>query len=163
MFTTARHWSLSWTTRIQSTHSHPLFLRSILILSSLQGIGLPSDLFLALFPIPYAIFSSFCHFNSLGFKYSPQHSVFDLETWQIWYPCSSNSDWYRLFWGSSWCHHPLPLNLITWRSPRSTPIFLFTFRHHWIFQSFLIFTWACYRIVLQTTWCSKYNPTPLCK
>jgi hypothetical protein len=34
VFTTARHWSLFWAARIQSTRSHPIPLRSILILSS---------------------------------------------------------------------------------------------------------------------------------
>jgi hypothetical protein len=29
VFTTARHWSLSWSRWIQSTNSHPISLRSI--------------------------------------------------------------------------------------------------------------------------------------
>jgi len=35
VFTTARHWSLSWATCIQSTLIHPICLRSVLILFSL--------------------------------------------------------------------------------------------------------------------------------
>jgi len=42
---TARHLSLFWARLIQSTPSHLIFLRSILILSSHQGLDLPSDLF----------------------------------------------------------------------------------------------------------------------
>jgi hypothetical protein len=36
MFTRALHWSLSWTRSIQSIPSHPMSLRSILILSLSQ-------------------------------------------------------------------------------------------------------------------------------
>jgi hypothetical protein len=45
VFTTARHWFLSWARRIQSTCSHPTSLRSILILSSHLRLGLLSSLF----------------------------------------------------------------------------------------------------------------------
>jgi len=45
VFTTARHWSLPWTRWIQSTTSHPITLRSILILSYNLRLGLPSGLF----------------------------------------------------------------------------------------------------------------------
>jgi hypothetical protein len=40
MFTTARHWSLSWATRIQSTFSHPIPLRSIqrILQIDIQGV-----------------------------------------------------------------------------------------------------------------------------
>jgi hypothetical protein len=34
VFTRARHWSLYWASRIQSTSSHPISLRSMLMLSS---------------------------------------------------------------------------------------------------------------------------------
>jgi hypothetical protein len=34
VFTTSRHWSLSWARWIRSTPSHPIALRPILILSS---------------------------------------------------------------------------------------------------------------------------------
>jgi hypothetical protein len=41
VFTTARHWSLSQSTRTQSTPSHPISLRSILILSLHLRLCLP--------------------------------------------------------------------------------------------------------------------------
>ena len=44
-FTSACHLSLSWAGSIQSTRPHPASWRSILILSSYLGLGLPSDLF----------------------------------------------------------------------------------------------------------------------
>jgi hypothetical protein len=45
VFTTSRHWSLSWARWIQSTICHPISLRSILILSSHLRLSLPSVLF----------------------------------------------------------------------------------------------------------------------
>jgi hypothetical protein len=42
MFTRALHWSLSWARSIQSTPSHPISLRYILILSTHLRLGLPS-------------------------------------------------------------------------------------------------------------------------
>jgi hypothetical protein len=44
MFTRALHWSLSWARSIQSTPSHPISLRSILILSTHLRLGLPNGL-----------------------------------------------------------------------------------------------------------------------
>jgi hypothetical protein len=43
--TTSRHWSLSWARRIHSTLSHPISLRSILILSFHLPLGLSKSLF----------------------------------------------------------------------------------------------------------------------
>jgi hypothetical protein len=45
MFTRALHWSLSGARSIQSKPSHPISLRSILILSTHLRLGLPSGLF----------------------------------------------------------------------------------------------------------------------
>jgi hypothetical protein len=50
VFTTALHWSLSWARVIQSTPSHPISLRSILILSTHLRLGLPSGLLPSGFP-----------------------------------------------------------------------------------------------------------------
>jgi hypothetical protein len=44
-FTRVLHWSLSWAISSQSTPSHPISLRSILILSNHLRLGLPSGLF----------------------------------------------------------------------------------------------------------------------
>jgi hypothetical protein len=44
VFTRALDWSLPWATSIQSTPSHPISLRSILILSIQLRLGLPSGL-----------------------------------------------------------------------------------------------------------------------
>jgi hypothetical protein len=45
VFTRAFHWSLSRATSIQSTPSHPISVRSLLILSTHLRLGLPSGLF----------------------------------------------------------------------------------------------------------------------
>jgi hypothetical protein len=45
VFTRAFHWSLSWAISIQSTPSHLISLRSILILSTHLRLGLPTGLF----------------------------------------------------------------------------------------------------------------------
>jgi hypothetical protein len=50
VFTSARHWSLSWDRWIQSTTLHPNPVRSVLILSSYICLGLTSDLFPSSFP-----------------------------------------------------------------------------------------------------------------
>jgi hypothetical protein len=44
VFTKARHWTLSWSSRIQFAPSIPISLRSILMLSSHLRLGLPSGL-----------------------------------------------------------------------------------------------------------------------
>jgi hypothetical protein len=44
VFTKALHWSISWARSIQSILPQPIFLRSILILSSHLRLGLPSGL-----------------------------------------------------------------------------------------------------------------------
>jgi hypothetical protein len=56
VFTRAIHWSLSWATSIQSTPSHFISSRSILILSNHLRLGLPSGL--AFPPISYMHSSS---------------------------------------------------------------------------------------------------------
>jgi hypothetical protein len=50
LFTRALHWFLSWTRSIQSIPSHPISLRSILILSTHLRLCLPSGLFPCDFP-----------------------------------------------------------------------------------------------------------------
>jgi hypothetical protein len=50
VFTRALHWSLSWASSIQSLPSHSIPLRSILILSTYQRLGIPSGLFPSGFP-----------------------------------------------------------------------------------------------------------------
>jgi hypothetical protein len=50
VFTTARHWSLSWASRIWSTPPNSNYLRSISILSSSLRLGLASGLFPSGFP-----------------------------------------------------------------------------------------------------------------
>ena len=48
--TSVRHLSLSWASPIQSTYPHPTSRRSILILSTHLGLGLPSGLLPSGFP-----------------------------------------------------------------------------------------------------------------
>jgi hypothetical protein len=50
VFTTAHQWCLSWARWIQSTTSHSVSLKSILILSSHLRLGLPSGVFPSDFP-----------------------------------------------------------------------------------------------------------------
>jgi hypothetical protein len=50
VFTRALHWSLFWARSIQSTPSHRICLRSILIVSTHLRLGLPNDLFPSGFP-----------------------------------------------------------------------------------------------------------------
>jgi hypothetical protein len=50
VFTAAHHWSPSWARRIQSTTSHPISLRSTVVLSSYLCLGLASGLFPSSFP-----------------------------------------------------------------------------------------------------------------
>jgi hypothetical protein len=68
-FTTARHWSPSWITWIQSATPHPVTLRWILILSSYLCLGLQSGLFLPGFPTKI-----FTHFSSLPCLLHPRPS-----------------------------------------------------------------------------------------
>ena len=48
--TSVRHLSLFWASQIQSIYPHPIYWRSILILSTHLGLGLPSCLFPSGFP-----------------------------------------------------------------------------------------------------------------
>jgi hypothetical protein len=50
VFTRALHWSLPWARSIQSIPSHPISIRSILILSTHLRLGLPSGLYPSSFP-----------------------------------------------------------------------------------------------------------------
>jgi hypothetical protein len=50
VFTRALHWSLSWARSIQSIPSHPIYLKTILTLSTHLRLRLPSGLFPSGFP-----------------------------------------------------------------------------------------------------------------
>ena len=52
ILTSSRHLSLSWASSIQTTHPHPTFRRSILILSFRLPLGLPSGLVPHQNPVP---------------------------------------------------------------------------------------------------------------
>jgi hypothetical protein len=68
VFTRARHWSLSWVRWIQSTPSHLISLRLILILSSHLGVRLPSVLFRQVF-----------HQNFYGFPITTIRATFPVQ------------------------------------------------------------------------------------
>jgi hypothetical protein len=58
VFTKARHWTLSWASRIQFAPSIPISLRSILMLSSHLRLGLPNQNPVNTSPLPHA-----CHMS----------------------------------------------------------------------------------------------------
>ena len=83
MFTRARHLSLSWATLMQSTPSHPFYLRSILIHSFHRRLGLRIGLFRFLHHNPVGILCA-CHMphpshppliwsHEWGWKYEDAH------------------------------------------------------------------------------------------
>jgi hypothetical protein len=82
VFTRARHFSLTWARWIQSTPSHPISLRSSLMLSSHLRLGLPSGLFPTGFPSK--ILSAFlpCVLQNVGMWHKMQISV--ISTNFIW-------------------------------------------------------------------------------
>jgi hypothetical protein len=74
VFTRARHGSLSWARCIQSTPSHPVFIRSILILSSHLRLDLPSVLFISALKQKCYIHFASCYACSIP---RPSHSWLD--------------------------------------------------------------------------------------
>ena len=74
--TSVRHLSLSWASPIQSSYPHPIFWRSILILSTHLRLGLPSGLFPSGFPTKtlYTPLSSPIHATC------PDHLILDFIT-----------------------------------------------------------------------------------
>jgi hypothetical protein len=70
IFTRALYWSLSWARSIQSIPSHPISLRSILILSTHLRLGLVVVSFLLVFP-PI----SYMHSSSHHPCYMPPHLI----------------------------------------------------------------------------------------
>jgi hypothetical protein len=71
VFTTARHWPLSWARCIQFTTSHPISLHSILILSSSLRLGLPSGLLPSGFYIKNNVFVS--NISRACYMFHPSH------------------------------------------------------------------------------------------
>jgi hypothetical protein len=78
MFTKALHWSLSWARSIQSTPSHPISLRSILILSSRLRLGLPSALFPSGFQLMSYVHPSSCYIPCPSHPPLLDHSNYDV-------------------------------------------------------------------------------------
>jgi len=75
VFTTVRHWSLSWARWIPSTPPHPISLRSLLTLSPHLRIGLPSR-------FPYQNVVCISHLSHAYYMPLPSHppskrTVFD--------------------------------------------------------------------------------------
>jgi hypothetical protein len=83
VFTTAHRWTLSWGTWIQSTSSHSISGRSILILSSHLRLGLPSCVFHSGFPTNTLVYISQLFYS-----------------WPI--PCRSHIPWFHQS-NSIWC------------------------------------------------------------
>jgi hypothetical protein len=83
VFTRARHWSLSWARWIQSTHSHPTSLRSILILSPPLCLGLPRGLF------PSGSPSRTLHV----FHISPMRATYPAPSHPPWFDHPNNTWW----------------------------------------------------------------------
>jgi hypothetical protein len=83
VFRRERHWSLSWARCIQSTTSHPISLRSILILSCHLHLPLPNGLIPSGFPIKIFL----CMFHVSHTCYMPRLShanLFD-HTNNVWW------------------------------------------------------------------------------
>jgi hypothetical protein len=81
LFTPTRHRSLSRARRIQSATSHPVSLRSILILSPHLRPCVPSGLFLQVFGPKF-----FIHFSSAPclLLYPPSHSPLFGKAYKLW-------------------------------------------------------------------------------
>ena len=73
-FTSVRHMSLSWASPIQSIYPHPTSWRSILILSTHLGLGLPSGLLPSGFPTKTAYTPP--HLTNARHMPSPSHSIY---------------------------------------------------------------------------------------
>jgi hypothetical protein len=83
VFTRALHWSRSWARSIQSIPSHPIPLRSILILSTHLRLGLPSGLFPS---GPYVIWNKLIRnyvYRSEGQRH-PVSSYSNIWSWVPW-------------------------------------------------------------------------------
>jgi hypothetical protein len=89
----ARNWSLSWATLIQSPHSHPISLRSILIFSNL-----PLCLFKlsVVFKFPDQNFVRISHISSMHATYIASLNLLDLIILTVF-----GSDFPFIFYGSS--------------------------------------------------------------
>jgi hypothetical protein len=83
VFTTRRHWSLSWARRIQSTHPHNISLRAVPMLSSQLHTGLQSGLFPSVFPIKPPV--NFSHLSHACYMSRSSHSPWFDHPNNIWW------------------------------------------------------------------------------
>jgi len=119
VFTTSRHWSLSWARYTHSTRSHTIYLKSLLILSYHLRPGLPSGLFHPGSPIK----SSYAFLISRVLHSCPSHSPWVHRPNYIWWSVDVMK--LLIMQSSPASHHFIPLrykccsqNIIRMKKPR---------------------------------------------
>jgi hypothetical protein len=113
--TTARHWTVFWTSWFQSRISHPMYIRSILIPSSYQLVGFKWFFSLV---IPTKILYVFSSLNVWYINY-PSHNTRPANTY--FFICAANlalQEWHVKVKKRSTCSHMFPIKLWLLLLPR---------------------------------------------